>query len=172
MNIMQKATKHGLSGLLLAVTVLGSVAPLAAIGTPIYADNSQQTGNSDEVSGKPALADQTVFGVPQPDYKSYEDFTKGFKSQGQALPMEKDKTVSLTQNKQLQFGSLTFRRAIDMSHDFTFTGSLNIDQPGNTLGDSLGFILAPVEPDQIDNGSSGGYLGIGKLAHPEMYGDK
>ena len=60
MNIMQKATKHGLSGLLLAVTVLGSVAPLAAIGTPIYADNSQQTGNSDEVSGKPALADQTV----------------------------------------------------------------------------------------------------------------
>ncbi|MFP8048261.1 WxL domain-containing protein [Weissella confusa] len=172
MNIMQKATKHGLSGLLLAVTVLGSVAPLAAMSTPIYADNSQQPGNSDEVSGKPALADQTVFGVPQPDYKSYEDFTKGFKSQGQALPMEKDKTVSLTQNKQLQFGSLTFRRAIDMSHDFTFTGSLNIDQPGNTLGDSLGFILAPVEPDQIDNGSSGGYLGIGKLAHPEMYGDK
>lgn len=50
----------------------------------IYADNSQQSGNSDEVSGKPALADQTVFGIEKPDYHNYEMFNRGFKSEGTA----------------------------------------------------------------------------------------
>ncbi|MFR2312645.1 MAG: WxL domain-containing protein [Weissella confusa] len=172
MNIMQKATKHGLSGLLLAVTVLGSVAPLAAMSAPmIYADNSQQSGNSDEVSGKPALADQTVFGIEKPDYHNYEMFNRGFKSEGTADNLANNiLNVPLTHNQQHEFGSFTFRRAIDMSHEFNFTGSLNIKQPGSTLGDSLGFILAPVEPDDIKNGSTGGYLGIGKEPEDDKKG--
>ncbi|MCT0949375.1 hypothetical protein EFL45_08130 [Weissella confusa] len=172
MNIMQKATKHGLSGLLLAVTVLGSVAPLAAMSTPmIYADNSQQSGNSDEVSGKPALADQTVFGIEKPDYHNYEMFNRGFKSEGTADNLANNiLNVPLTHNQQHEFGSFTFRRAIDMSHEFNFTGSPNIKQPGSTLGDSLGFILAPVEPDDIKNGSTGEYLGIGKEPEDDKKG--
>ena len=171
MNIMQKATKHGLSGLLLAVTVLGMAAPLAAMSTPIYADNSQQTGNTDDVNSKSALSKQTVFGIPKPDYNNYDMFNRGFKSEGTSDDLtDNPLKVGLTHNRQHEFGSYTFRRAIDMSRDFTFKGSLNIYQPGSTLGDSLGFILAPVEPDNIKNESTGGYLGIGK--EPAKYGDK
>lgn len=186
MNIMQKATKHGLSGLLLAVTVLGSVAPLAAMSTPIYADNNQQTGNSDEVSGKPALAKQNEIGTSDAHYHDMGTFNRGFQKIGtpeagglQLIGHDKDPQtgetrdlmqVGLTTGAQHQFGSFTFRRKIDMTETFRFKGSLNITKlpHTNTLGDSLGFILAPVPPAEIQKGSTGGYLGIGvEPEHPD-----
>ncbi|WP_270764044.1 lectin-like domain-containing protein [Weissella confusa] len=125
------------------------------------------------MTGKPALHDQTEFGKQVSSYDTFPQFKEGFGSFRNAMPLgdvdgnpTQNLYVSLTQNGQHQFGSYTFLRAIDMTHDFQFSGWLSIQQPGDTLGDSLGFILAPLEkgktPDNIQNGSTGGYLGIGK----------
>lgn len=79
-------------------------------------------------------------------------------------------SVSLVNNIQNKAGYALFNGVIDMTKPVDFSGTFGIQGTSLSVGDSLGFILSPLEASGIVKGQTGSRLGIGGLPNTVFIG--
>lgn len=155
-------------GFLVSTSILGGISLV-----PIYDGKNIVFAASQMGSELPTLQTGEKIDSATHDYNS-ADISNGdsWTTAGTASPTSPNQLFSTTlvNNSLSSAGFALFKGTLDMTKPVNFSGNFQIQGTSLEVGDSLGFILTPLDVSSIQNGQTGSRLGLGGLVNSTFLG--